>query len=116
MDKQRLEKYRHIIIDVLEYYSKLPAIQANDVEIEEQLLVDTKHDHYQILTIGWEGGKRVYYPIFHIDIKKDKVWVQEDATDFDLVEQLESRGIDKSDIVLAFHAPFDRHLTGYAVA
>jgi XisI protein len=55
--------------------------------------------------------QRVYYPIFHIDIK-----VQKDASDSDLVGKLEEQGVDKADIVLAFHAPFKRPFTGYAVA
>ncbi|WP_310587671.1 XisI protein [Fibrella rubiginis] len=79
-------------------------------------MIDTERDHYQILTIGWEDGKRVYYPIFHLDIRNDKIWVQEDATDYDLVGELERHGIAKSDIVLAFHAPYKRPYTGYAVA
>lgn len=115
----KLERYRTIITQVLQHYSEIPVTNEGknkDDELEEQLIIDTKHDHYQILTIGWQGSQRVYYPVFHIDIKNDKVWVQEDATDSDLVGQLEENGIDKSDIVLAFHAPYKRPYTGYAVA
>jgi XisI protein len=45
-----------------------------------------------------------------------RIWVQEDATDYDLVGVLEDKGIPKSDIVLAFHAPYKRPYTGYAIA
>lgn len=114
MDK--VNKYRKIITEVLSYYAKLPSISTtSSSEMEEQLILDTERDHYQILNIGWEGGKRVYYPIFHLDIKNGKIWVQEDATDFDIVGTLEEKGIEKSDIVLAFHAPYKRPYTGYAV-
>ncbi len=113
----KLESYRSIIVKILQEYAEMPYTNPNPQnELEEQLIIDTKHDHYQILNIGWEGTQRVYYPIFHIDIKNGKVWVQEDASDSDLVGKLEAQGIDKSDIVLAFQAPYNRPYTGYAVA
>ncbi len=111
-----LKKYQAIVIEVLNQYASLPCSNKSAQELEEQLIIDKEHNHYQILTIGWEGSKRVYYPVFHIDIKNDKIWVQEDATDFDFVGELENRGVPASDIVLAFHAPYMRAHTAYAVA
>jgi hypothetical protein len=108
--------YREIIINLLESYASVPSIGVAGEELEEQLILDTQRDHYQILTIGWENGKRVYYPIFHLDIRNGKIWVQEDATDFDIVGELEQRGVAKNDIVLAFQAPYKRPFTGYGVA
>ena len=108
--------YRDIVVDLLESYAKTPSVGAVNDELEEQLILDTQRDHYQLLTIGWENGRRVYYPVFHVDIRGGKIWVQEDATDFDLVGELERRGVAKSDIVLAFQAPYKRPFTGYAVA
>lgn len=113
MDK--LSNYRQIIIELLKHYAAMPSISSSEDELEEQLILDAERDHYQILTVGWEGAKRVYYPVFHLDIKNDKIWVQEDATDYDIVSELESRGVQKSDIVLAFHAPYQRAHTEYAV-
>ncbi len=111
-----LIKYRRIITDLLTQYANAPAIIIGGEHSEEQLILDSERDHYQILTIGWENGKRVYYPIFHLDIRNGKIWVQEDATDFDLVGQLERRGVAKTDIVLGFQPPYKRALSGYAVA
>ena len=115
MDKS-VKQYRQIIIDILNDYHHTPSIGIYGEELEEQLIIDTKQDHYQILTIGWENGKRVYYPVFHIDIKNNKIWVQEDATDFDLVGKLEEKGVKNTDIVLAFQSPVKRPYSGYAVA
>lgn len=111
-----LKKYREIITELLTYYANTPSLTIGEAQIEEQLILDSERDHYQILTIGWENGKRVYYPIFHLDIRDGKIWVQEDATDFDLVGELERRGVAKTDIVLGFQPPYKRLLSGYAVA
>jgi hypothetical protein len=112
----KVETYRRLITGLLTKYANAPAIGVGGDSVEEQLILDTERDHYQILTIGWENGKRVYYPVFHLDIKNGKIWIQEDATDFDIVGELEQQGVSKDDIVLAFHAPYKRPYTGYAVA
>jgi hypothetical protein len=113
MDKS-LTKYRSIITELLTHYANAPAIVMGGEQTEEQLILDSERDHYQILTIGWENGKRVYYPVFHLDIRNGKIWVQEDATDFDIVGELERRGVAKTDIVLGFQPPYKRALSGYA--
>ncbi len=115
MDKQ-IKAYRQIIIDLLQNYMHLPAVNVENDDVEEQLIVDEQRDHYQVLAIGWENGKRVYYPVFHLDIRDGKIWVQEDATDSRIVDQLEKAGVPKNDIVLAFMAPYKRSFTDYAVA
>ncbi len=115
MDKQ-IKPYRQIIIDLLQNYMHLPAINVGGDDVEEQLIVDEQRDHYQVLAIGWENGKRVCYPVFHLDIRDGKIWVQEDATDSRIVDQLEKAGVPKKDIVLAFMAPYKRSFTDYAVA
>jgi XisI protein len=112
----KINHYRHIITTLLKEQSAKPVLPLPDIEVEDQLLLDTERDHYQLLTVGWENGRRVYYPIYHLDIKNGKVWIQEDASDADLVGELESRGIPESDIILAFHAPHLRELSGFAVA
>lgn len=114
MDK--VTQYSEIIVELLSYYASLASTSVSKDEMEEQLLLDRERHHYQLLAVGWEGIKRVYYPVFHIDIKNGKIWVQEDATDFDFIGELEQRGVPKSDIVLAFYSPGKRKLTEYAVA
>ena len=116
MDKSL--KYRKEIIELLSYYANglSKSNNAPTDEMYEQLIIDEKNDHYAIMTVGWDDIRRVYYPVFHIDIINDKIWIQEDATDFDIVGELEARGVPKSDIVLAFHSPRKRAYTQYAVA
>jgi hypothetical protein len=43
------------------------------------------------------------------------VWIQHDATDVGIANELLARGVPKEDIVLAFHPPYKRPYTGFAV-
>jgi hypothetical protein len=113
MDK--LTHYRSIITDVLQNSVAERKIQYKG-EMEDELILDPVRDHFVLMSVGWDGLDRVYYPVFHIDIRNEKIWVQEDATDYDIVGEFENRGIEKKDIVLAFHAPYKRPHTGYAAA
>ncbi len=111
---EKLDLYREWIMKVLQGNFDPPTLMTEGVE--EQLLFDTIRDHYQILAIGWENKRRVYFPILHLDIKNGKIWVQENSTDLNIAAALEEKGVPKSDIVLAFHTPNVRPFTGYAVA
>lgn len=113
MDK--LTHYQHIIKAVIKEYATSRRMY-NEADTEFQLIFDDENGHYQLYRVGWEGLHRVHYCVFHIDLKNDKIWVQEDATDYDIVGEIEAAHIPKSDIVLAFHAPYKRQYTGYAVA
>ena len=114
MDK--LTNYADIIKQVITEYATTRKL-VNGPNTEFQLIFDAEHHHYQLYRVGWEGLERVHYCVFHIDIINDKIWVQEDATDYDIVGVLEEEhGVPKEDIVLAFHAPYKRPYTGYAVA
>jgi hypothetical protein len=112
MDK--LTKYRQLILAILNKYVKIQL--ANSPEIENELIIDEKGDHYQLIRLGFENLRRVHYCVFHFDIKNDKIWIQQDSTDIPVAQLLLDEGVPKEDIVLAFHAPYRRELSGFAVA
>ncbi|MFN4256947.1 MAG: XisI protein [Saprospiraceae bacterium] len=112
---EKVKQYRNIIQSVLSEYAQTRKPAKTDA-VQHQLLFDEKHDHYQLFCVGWNDLKRIYFPVFHLDIQNGKIWVQEDASDYDIVGVLEENGVPKEDIVLAFHAPYKRPYTGYAVA
>ena len=85
----RLEHYRQSIRTFLEQY-----VDAWSGEgVETQLVIDTERDHYLLLRVGWDGEKRVNYPVFHFDIKDGKIWVQENTTDVEIDRDFADRGI-----------------------
>ena len=51
MDK--IEKYQSLIISLLEE-QVAPYQKMTQGEVEEQVIIDTLHHHFQWLTIGWD--------------------------------------------------------------
>lgn len=83
--------------------------------IERQWLLDDHNGHYQLLHIGWDDIQPVRNILVHVDIKNDFVWVQCDYTEYNVVDALLEHGVSKDRIVLAFHAPYKRPYTGFAI-
>jgi hypothetical protein len=108
----QLDRYREIgrrLID--EYASYKPAYG----DIRTEAVADREHDHYEVMQVGWNGGRRVHGSITHIDIRDGKVWIEHNGTDARIGEELIAAGISRNDIVLGFHPVELRPLTSYGV-
>jgi hypothetical protein len=88
--------------------------RSDDEEIDQDVIFDTERDHYQVMSIGWQGKRRIHHAVIHIDIKGDKVWVQHDSTDAEIANELVERGIPQTQIVLGFQPAHRRQYTGFA--
>ena len=80
-----------------------------------QTIFDTMRDHYQLIYVGWDKGRRVYGPVMHLDIKNGKIWIQWNGTEDDIAAELMELGVSKQDIVLGFHTPYMRQFSDFAV-
>lgn len=106
----KIDNYRAIVKRVLSTYTK------EGVETETQAIFDEKFDHYLIVQVGWRREwYRDYGTLLHIDIKNDKIWIQQDGTEIGIATLFMEEGVPKSDIVLGFHAPYKRQFTEFAV-
>lgn len=110
---ERLELYRNCIKHLLEKHSKFNGVES---DVESEIFFDVDRDRYQLMRVGWNGLKRVYYTVMHFDIKDDRIWIQQNTTDIDVALELVEMGVPKSDIVLGLHPPYKRPHTGYGVA
>ncbi len=109
---EKIEQYRIYVQQVLtEYAQQWPSKS----EIDRQLIFDPKHDHYQLVYVGWKNRRRQYGCVLHLDIKNEKIWIQHDGTEIGIADELVKLGVPKSDIVLAFNEPLVRQYTGFAV-
>lgn len=113
MDK--LTTHKEIVRRVV---TEIARMCPTDEQSETQLITDDEHGHYVLFSIGWYNNKREYLPFVHLDVRPDgQVYVQHDGTDLVIAEWLVQEGIPKSEIVLAFHAPYRREdIEEYAVS
>lgn len=103
--------YPAAIETILSDFSEMVMREGEEVEI----IRDRAGGHYLVMVVGWHEQMRVYGSLVHIDLKDDKIWIQQDRTDPGIAKELVEMGIPKSDIVLAFKSVFLRKLTEYAV-
>lgn len=113
MDK--IENYRTLIKKILSEYDRLFSNQTT-ANTEMLLAFDENRDQYLWFQVGWQQNKRVREITVHIQIKNNKIWIQEDWIEEGIANELLKEGVHQSDIVLAFHHPDDRPLTDFAIA
>jgi hypothetical protein len=108
----RLGHHRQVVMHLLIDY----ADRFTESSIKSIFIFDEKNDHYQLLDIGWDdAGRRVFQPILHLDLINDKIWIQENSTDWDIAKALVEAEISPSEIVLGMHSPVLRQLGDYAI-
>jgi hypothetical protein len=111
MDK--VVKYREYVQKLITDRAK-PSIDPEEIEV--QLLMDSVRDHYQWMNVGWDGFKRIYQCLIHLDIKDGKIWIQQNWTEDDLAAELVELGVPHEDIILGLQPPFKRPYTDYGAA
>lgn len=108
-----LDEYRTVIQDLMRKYGRYKPSYG---DVERQLVFDPERDHYFLYTVGWDGERRIHGCTMHIDIINDKIWIQHNATEVEIAEELVEQGIPKEKIVLGMHPPSRRKYTEYAMA
>ena len=106
-----LASYRDVIQSLLSDYAATP---ISNGDIDCYTVFDTQKDHYQVMNVGWDGYRRVYGCVLHLDVKDEKIWVEQNMTEMRVAQELVARGVKKEDIVLGFQAPDMRQYTEYA--
>ena len=110
MDKAA--RYGELIQDILREYG---AYKTSYGEVETELIFDPVKGHYHFTRVGWHDQSRIYGCVLHLDIKDNKIWIQYDGTEDGIANRLVAAGVPKEHIVLAFHSPFMRRFTEFAV-
>lgn len=108
-----LNHYRTVVKQLIEEYARY---KPSHGEIDTEAIIDSQRDHYELMHVGWDGARRVHGSVIHIDIIGEKIWIQHDGTSRPVADALLEAGIPRQAIVLAFHPPYARQYTEFAVA
>ncbi|WP_256871721.1 XisI protein [Nostoc sp. TCL26-01] len=75
-----------------------------------------RRHRYLLVEAGWQNGYRIYGTLLHIDIINNKLWLQHDATEEGVADELVAAGIPKEHIVLGFRSIESREVTEFAIS
>lgn len=114
MDK--IKQYQQYLKEILEENAPISYTEKYE-EYDVQVITDYENNHFFLMRMGWDGLKRFHYCVIHADIKPDgKIWIQHDNTEYSVANELVDKGVPKSDIVLAYQAPYRRKFSEFAIA
>lgn len=112
MDK--ITNYQQIIIDFLQQQAE--ATKGKNENIRTEVIIDKESNNFQLLSMGWKENLHQFFVAFHFSIINEKIWLQWNRTEHEVVDFLQERGVPKSDIVLGLKPPYVRPHTGFAVS
>lgn len=112
MDNHTIATYRQLIQNILIEHTRIPYSHG---EIQIQPVFDRESDHYLIMLVGRDRGRRVHGSLIHVDIIGGKFWIQRDGTEYGIAQELLDAGVPRDHIVLAFYVPEIRRQSGFAV-
>lgn len=112
MDK--INNYQEIIIGFLKEQAK--PTKGMNMDIRREIIIDRESNNFQLLHVGWKGHHYQFFVAFHLSIINNKIWLQWNRTEHEVVDYLMEKGVPKDDIVLGLKPPFVRKHTGFAVA
>jgi hypothetical protein len=114
MDADTRNHWRRVIKKILTDLVAIPFPEV--VPMTAKTVFDESSDVYLIVVEGWQGVRRLHGCMAHLEIKGDKIWIQQDGTEDGIATDLLAAGIPKECIVLGFKSPQSRAHTQFAVA
>jgi ketopantoate reductase len=110
---ERIDRWRETLREIIQRYADIPDRYTG---VSTYLLVSNDLNHYMLMQEGWYQKQRFHGAIIHAEIRDDKIWIHYDGVEDGITDELVAAGVPKENIVLAFHPPYVRCDTGYAVA
>ncbi len=79
-----------------------------------RLVFDDNRQSYLVLSFGWWQKKYTHSATIHLDVRGDKIWIQNDHTEEGIATDLLEAGVPHENIVLGFRHPEIRKYTDFA--
>lgn len=104
-------KYRDILKNYLQALAR--EWTTNPSETVE-VVCEPEGRHFLLLFYGWTDQGHLHSVPIHMEIRDNKVWIQENLTEIEIDDDLVALGIPKSDIVLGVLPPEYRAFSEFA--
>ncbi len=112
MDSESTMTEIAVVENLLNQYASIPYAHGT---LQGQTIFDRERQRFLLLTIGWDGDKRIHNIVVDIEIRENKFWIHRDGLEEGIVADLEEHGISKDRIVLAWFPEIERQYTEYAI-
>ena len=84
--------------------------------VETPCIFDQESDEYLLVEWGWDAKRRVRRMIVFLRIVSGKIQIEQDWTESGVALQLLGLGVDRNELVLAFHHPSVRESSPLAMS
>lgn len=74
--------------------------------VEVQAIVDEERGHYQLARVEWRGENWIYGILMHLDLKDQRIWIQHNATEILIDQELVQLGVPAEAIWIGFVPPW----------
>ena len=108
-----VKQYQQIVKQVLQEY--IAYVGGSSSTTDDVLLLDDTRGVYATFNLDWRNNSRIRIMPVLMRIVGDKIYVEDDNTDYGFVDRLLEAGISAKNIVLAWQSPDVRHYTEFAV-
>ena len=102
-----VKKYQEVLTKLLKEYVEF--LSGSSSSVRPQMIVDYERNHFQLIKVGWDNKSQqfIFGVLFHFDIIDNKIWLQLNNTEFQVVDELVEMGVPKSEIVFGFQPPYN---------
>ncbi|MFO7031846.1 XisI protein [Limnospira fusiformis CCALA 023] len=90
---------REIVKQVICEYAQL---RPSHGEIRLDTVFDEKQEHYALMQVGWDRGRRVRGNLIYIVLREGKVVIEYDGMEAGITQDLMEKGIPEDRIILGF--------------
>ena len=100
------QDYQTIVKDLFDELAEVIRNQSSPrPDVAETICVMDHHaGNYLVVRYGWRDGRRVRGVSLFLRVQDERVFVEEDMTDWDVVERLVERGVAPENIILAWQS------------
>jgi hypothetical protein len=87
---------------------------GDDPETTIELVIDPDRDRFLLIEQGWQGERRIYGTMIHLDIIDRQIWIQHDGTETGVAHDLIALGVPINRLVLGYKSPERRKIVQLA--
>lgn len=73
---------------------------------------DETRDHYALMQVGWDRGRRVRGNLIYVTLQNGKVHIEYDGMECSITEELIYKGIPENQIIIAFLSDSEKVTVG----